>query len=127
MNNLLKVLALHLTLSSAFGAQKSCEVKRILVHNEKKISLCFKEKEELYLSPECETIDSCFKVKDLDLQFRQDQSPGFSLCYQSGGNAFFGVIEKEDEKIPLCEFKGRYVDQENLLLRWKALRKPTAP
>lgn len=126
MNTLLKLLVLQLTLSNAFGSQKSCEVKKTLIHEGKKISLCFNVKEELYFSPECETIESCFKIKDLELEFRQDQAPGFSLCYQAGGTAFFGVIEKVDEKIPFCEFKDRYVDQENLILRWKTLKKYSA-
>jgi hypothetical protein len=123
MNTLLKLLFLQLILSNAFGAEKLCEDRRTLVHYGKKVSLCFKEKEQLYLSPECLTIESCFKIKDLRLNFVTDQSPGFSLCYQSGGIAFFGVIEKLDDKIPLCEFKGHFVDQENLTLRWKSLNK----
>ena len=122
MKNLLKILIVQLTLSNAFGANISCKDKKNLIQDNKKVSLCYEEKKQFYLSPECESVESCFKVKNLDLTFRQDQSPGFSLCYQMGGDAFFGVIEGLDEKIPFCEYKGRFIDQENLILEWKSFK-----
>lgn len=123
MNILRKLLFLQLILSSAFGAEKLCENTKILTHNGKKISLCFALKENLYLSLECSTVESCFKIKDLELSLVPDQSPGFSLCFQSGGKPFLGAIGNVEEKIPFCEFKGRFVDQENLMRRWKAINK----
>jgi hypothetical protein len=123
MNILLKLLVLHIILSSAFGAEKLCEDPKILTLNGKKVTLCFTAKENLYLSLECSTVESCFKIKDLDLSLVPDQSPGFSLCFQSGGKPFLGAIGKVEEKIPFCEFKGRFADQENLMRRWKAINK----
>ena len=123
MKNLLITLIVQLTLNNAFGAKISCKDKKNLILDNKKVSVCFEQKKIFYLSPECQSVESCFKVKNLDLTFRQDQAPGFSLCYQMGGHAFFAVIEGLEEKVPFCEYKERYVDQENLILTWKTFKK----
>lgn len=93
----------------------SCTPAR-LVHQGKSVLLCHDKKNDLYLSKNCKAVGECFFEKKIQMQFYPNQSPGFSLCYQLGGDAFFGEIEGLKEKVPMCQKNGFYADQESLLL-----------
>lgn len=95
-------------------------VKAVLEHKGKQIELCHDKEKDLYLSKSCKNIADCFFEKKIDLKFYANQSPGFSLCYQLGGDAFFGVVRGVKDKIPFCFKNGHYADQESLLLHYRS-------
>jgi len=94
--------------------------KAILEHQGKNIELCHDKAKDLYLSKSCSSLKTCFFEKKITLQFNPNQSPGFSLCYQLGGDAFFGVVRGVKDKVPFCFKKGHYADQESLLLQYRS-------
>lgn len=91
-----------------------------MVHQGKTVELCHDQKKDLYLSKDCSSLEKCFFEKKVTLQFYPNQSPGFSLCYQLGGDAFFVTISGVKDKIPMCQKKGHFADQESLLLHYKS-------
>ena len=115
MNYLLKLLLIPAIFLTDETIASSCGAKRELVYQGESIALCYEEKAEHYLSESCSKIQDCFFQKKIDLSIYPNQSPGFSLCFQLGGEPFFGRIKHYQLKIPLCKLNGHYIDQENLL------------
>lgn len=112
------LLSLSLFLTNAGHA---CETAQFS-HDEKQIKVCYDKKTERYLSIDCKNIATCFLTKKIDFQFRQDQSPGFSLCYQLGGSPFFAKVSVKKETVPMCFMKPYYIDQETLFLEFKKVK-----
>lgn len=121
MKILLKLLTV-LTISLTSNAVLSeCEGKKELLYQKEVVSLCHSSKNNLLVSEKCiGALKKCFLKKKIKLMFQPNQSPGFSLCYQLDGHPFFGFIKGQKEKTPMCLIDGNYVDQENLLLAYKA-------
>ena len=99
----------------------ACETAEI-VHEEKKIKLCYNKQSEQYLSLDCKNIKNCFLKKNITFQFMPDQSPGFSLCYQLGGSPFFAEVVGKKDKVPMCFMKPYFIDQESLFLEFKKVK-----
>lgn len=99
----------------------ACELVEI-IHNEKKVKVCFNKKTERYLSAECKSIETCFIQKKIEFKFFPDQSPGFSLCYQLEGKPFFAEVSGKSEKVPMCFKAPYYVDQEHLFMSFKKVK-----
>ncbi|WP_408096661.1 hypothetical protein ACJVC5_16620 [Peredibacter sp. HCB2-198] len=99
----------------------ACELVEI-IHNEKKVKVCFDKKTELYLSEDCKDIEKCFLQKKIEFKFFPDQSPGFSLCYQLEGKPFFARVVGQKEKVPMCYKAPYYVDQEHLFMSFKQVK-----
>ena len=97
----------------------ACE-KTSLSYQGKTVELCFTKKTESYLSKNCDSVAKCFFKKKLKLQFYPNQSPGFSLCYQLGGDAFFGEVKGVEDKVPFCKMGDYFADQESLLLHYRS-------
>ena len=112
------ILALVIT-TSQISAQTKCEKKAILTYKGKKVELCHDVERDSYLSEENLNLYSSFFTKKIKLAFYKNQSPGFSLCYQLGGDAFFGTILGLDKKIPMCQLKSHFTDQESLLVYYR--------
>lgn len=91
-----------------------------LVYQGKNIEVCHDQKNDLYLSKNCKDLAQCFFEKKITLQFYPNQSPGFSLCYQLGGEAFFGQIQGQKETVPMCKKNEYFADQESLLLHYRS-------
>lgn len=91
-------------------------------HDDKQIKVCYDKKTERYLSPECKNVKTCFLGKKIEFQFRPDQSPGFSLCYQLGGSPFFATVSNKNTTVPMCFIKPYYIDQESLFLEFKKVK-----
>ncbi len=117
MKTLIKLLLVPLisTVTNAW----SCEIKKSVEYKGKTFAVCFDPKTELYLSPECSDIKTCFLKNKIEFQLYSNQSPGFSLCFQLGGDAFFGVIKGLEDKIPMCKIDNYIIDQENLIIASK--------
>ena len=90
-----------------------------LLHDGKKIELLFDQKQKTYLSANCRSAKKCFFNKTIELKFYPDQSPGFTLCGQLGGEAFFGKVSGVSEKIPFCRKGDYFIDHEALLLEYR--------
>lgn len=103
----------------------ACETNRELSHNKGKHSLCYDQKKNSYLSKSCKDLGICFFEKKITLETYEDQSPGFSLCYQLGGEPFFGEITGSKSKIPMCLLNNQYADQESLLGYYASKIHPT--
>ena len=99
----------------------ACELVEI-IHNEKKVKVCFDKKTEHYLSADCKNVEKCFLQKKIEFKFFSDQSPGFSLCYQLDGKPFFAEVVGKTEKVPMCFKKPYYIDQENLFMSFKKVK-----
>jgi hypothetical protein len=107
------------TLSTSFSAlSKTAE----LLYEGRTHVLDLDEKKESYISKGCEDLKKCFFQTPVKLTIYQNQSPGFSLCYQLKGDAFFGEIKGLKEKIPMCQKDGKFADQESLLLYYRDKR-----
>ena len=117
MKTLLKLILVPL-ISLASDAW-SCGIKKTIEYKGKTFDVCFDPKTELYLSPECSDIKTCFLKNKIEFQLYPNQSPGFSLCFQLGGDAFFGVIQGLEDKIPMCKIDNFIIDQENLMIALK--------
>jgi hypothetical protein len=117
MKKCLSLLLVFITFQ--ISAQTNCENKVQLSFKGKKISLCHNKETETYSSEGYVDIASNFFIKDFKLTYYKNQGPGFSICYQLGGEAFFGSIEGLNKKIPLCRKKGFIVDQESLLVHYR--------
>lgn len=72
-------------------------------------------------SKDCSKIYNCFKFPK-KLKFYPNQSPLFSLCYQSGGTPEFVNLEGEEHKIEFCFKDNKGVDLETLMKAYKALK-----
>ena len=106
-------------ITSQISAQTKCEKKVHLAYKGKKVELCHNEVKDTYLSEENLDLSGSFFNRDIKLALYKNQSPGFSLCYQLGGEAFFGPIHGLDKKIPMCRKKNHFADQESLLLHYR--------
>lgn len=115
MKSLLICLKILVILPSNWAFAGDCQEKKELLYEEKSITLCYEKKKELYLSERCKDIKKSFLTKDINFKIYPNQSPGFSLCYQLGGEAFFGSIKGHETKIPMCKSGEHFIDQENLL------------
>ena len=104
----------------------ACDTPAFLIYKNQKIKVC--QTGIHYLSPNCKSVGECFFQKTIELKFYPNQSPGFSLCYQLGGKAFFGSIAGVKIKVPMCHKNGIYSDQEALLLHYRDhVFKPASP
>lgn len=118
---MLKFIALSLLLitsSKAFACEKAT-----LVSEGKKIELCFDKVKETYLSKNCSDVGKCFFDRNIVLTLKEDQSPGFTLCYELKGTPFFGVIEGKKEKVPMCKKGAFFADHEKIFYHYKGLKK----
>lgn len=95
-----------------------------LSYEGKKVELRFDEGQKTYLSSNCPSARKCFLNKTIELKFYPDQSPGFTLCGQLGGEAFFGEVTGVNEKIPFCKKGGFFIDHEALLLEYRNIKYP---
>ena len=75
----------------------------------------FEPKRHTFVSKNCSEIEKCFFKNTIELKTYPNQSPGFSLCYQLGGEPFFGVIKGQKDKEPICK-KGEYFANHEALL-----------
>lgn len=117
MNNYFKLAAIFVILQSNLSL--ACVPAKLELRG-KSIELCHDKVKNLYLSKSCSSIETCFFEKKIKLQFYPNQSPGFSLCYQLGGDAFFGIVKGVEDKIPFCFKNGHYADHESLLLQYRS-------
>lgn len=122
---MLKILIfLLITVQLSNAESTKCTPTKKLRLNGKAISLCEKIKGIQYISKECiDSPEKCFLVDGIKLEIRPNQSPGFSLCYDIEGEPFFGEIEGEEDKVPLCKFKGNYIDHDWLIKIYKEKNK----
>lgn len=107
----MKQIVLFLLISSVVHAAST----RKLIHDKNTIELNFEEKRHTYLSKNCKDIEKCFFIKKPELRYQPNQSPGFTLCYLLEGEPFFGMIEGQKEKEPICK-KGKFFANHEALL-----------
>jgi hypothetical protein len=118
MKNYLLLVSIFATFQ--IKAEDLCAQSAKLTLKGEIIPLCHSLKENLYFSKGCQDLGACFfQEKDFKLVHYQNQSPGFSLCYQIGGEAFFGDVIGTKKRIPFCKKKGQYANQEALLLYYR--------
>jgi hypothetical protein len=107
-----------LTLGLSVAASASCQKVRIsgrdagVTHE-----LCHDPKSHSYLSEACKSVEACFELAQVQLQYYPNQSPGFSLCYQVGGTPFFS--KAEGKSLDFCEKNQRVSDIDGLLRAYK--------
>ncbi len=53
-------------------------------------------------SPQCKNPKRCFDFPQENFIYTPNQSPLFSLCYQSGGKPYFARLKEEKDKIEIC-------------------------
>lgn len=101
------------------NAKVNCEKKVQLTYKGKNLFLCHNAEKDTYSSTDGIDLGTSFFTRKVDLTYYKNQSPGFSLCYQLGGDAFFGQIAGLTKKIPMCRKKDFFADQESLLLYYR--------
>ena len=102
---------LFLIIPNVYGAE--------LIHAKKTIEMNFDQKLHTLVSKNCSDIEKCFFKKPFTLKSYPNQSPGFSLCYQLGGDPFFGEIKGQKEKEPICRKGEHFANHEALLYHYR--------
>lgn len=92
-----------------------------LTHEGKSVELKLDKERHTYLSSNCEDVGKCFFDKAVTLKTYPNQSPGFSLCYQLGGRPFFGTIQGEKDKEPICKKGDFFANHEAILYHYRDL------
>jgi hypothetical protein len=116
LKNFLVPVIILLTFQTSVEAK--CEKKVTLSYKGKDIELCYDKKLDTYKSLNCSDLKKCFFKKEIKLQHYQNQSPGFSLCFQLNGDAFFGDIKGVNKRIPMCKKDEFFANHEALLLEY---------
>lgn len=108
---LLGMIVLTIITAPVFSAE--------LIYSKKSVAMTFDQKLHTFISSNCTDIEKCFFSKPITLKSYPDQSPGFSLCYQLGGDPFFGVIKDQKEKEPICKKGDYFANHEALLYHYR--------
>lgn len=122
MKGVLNLLWLALGFPS-YSLALACETKILMRDNQQQNhKICYQSANQQYVSPACwGQVKKCFFKRPIKMQSYLNQSPGFSLCYQLGGNAFFATMENAKNKIPMCQLAGHYVDHSTLIHEYKKI------
>lgn len=85
---------------------------------EKKSYKVCSDKKRIY-SVECKSVSDCFKTPE-SLKYYPNQSPLFSLCYQSGGAPHFAKLKDVKNKVEVCvRDEGKITDLGSLMELYK--------
>lgn len=74
-------------------------------------------KADRIFTKDCESVAHCFK-KIKKLKFSSNQSPLFSLCYQSGATPRFAKIQGQKNKVEVCIKDGSKIVDLNSLMQY---------